>query len=233
MLRLAVARLPASAASRVAPAWFGQSERRRWDSTSPAARPAFVASRALLRELLEAGTGVAGEAWRVSAEAGQAPVATSEDPAAPAMHVSLSHRLGWVAAAVCDTPVGIDLECDRPPRSDPHERALLMLAPEELDHWRLVPADEREDALLAYWTAKEAWFKAAPPPSAPWDFRRVQAGPCEPAGARANVRTWRARPVHLALACANARALATACCEGLPPLDGQGWWRVDAIAPPS
>ncbi len=224
MLRLAVARLPAPAASDAMPPWFGESERRRWQALGVAARPAFAASRALLRELLQAATGVAGDAWRVSAEAGQAPVATSDDRAAPAVHVSLSHRLGWVAAAVADAPVGIDIECDRPARSDPAERAALMLSPADLDDWQAIPAEGREDALLARWTAKEAWFKAAPPQLVPWDFRRVRARACEPADARANVRAWRARPVHVALACADARALAPARCEGLPPPDDESWW---------
>ena len=230
MLRLAVVRLSAPAVPGAMPPWFCESERRRWEQLGVAARPAFGASRALLRELLHAATGVAGDAWRVSAEAGQAPVATADAPAAPAVHVSLSHRLGWVAAAVADVAVGIDIECDRPARSDAAERAALMLSPADLGDWQAVPAEGREHALLARWTAKEAWFKAAPPQSVPWDFRHMRARACEPADARANVRTWRARPVHVALACADARALAQARCDGLPPPDDESWWALAAAS---
>jgi 4'-phosphopantetheinyl transferase EntD len=228
MLRVAVGRVVQPAAGeQAAPAWFGGSERRRWQQLGPGARPAFVASRALLRELLQSATGVPAAAWDVSAEAGSAPVASSS-AAVGAVHVSLSHRLGWVAAAVADGAVGVDVECDRPARSDPDERAALMLSPEELLAWRSVPAGEREPALLARWTAKEAWFKAAPPQSAPWDFRRAGASTRD--RAHANVRTWRAAPVHVALCCGDARALAEARCDGLPPLDGEALWHVAAVA---
>ena len=232
MLRVAVARVAPSSGSgddAAMPGWLGGSERRRVATLPPAARRAFIASRGLLRELLQSATGVPAAAWDVSAEAGSAPVATS--PAAPdGVHVSLSHRLGWVAAAVADSVVGVDVECDRLVRSDVDERAALMLSPQELADWPSMPAGGREAALLARWTAKEAWFKACPPQVAPWDFRRVHARACALADARANVRTWRAAPVHVALCCDDRRALADARCEGLPPLDDEAAWHVAAAA---
>ena len=217
--------MPEPSADAAAPAWLGTSERARWPQLNAGARAAFVASRALLRELLQASTGVPFDAWQVSADARQAPRASA--PEVDVVHVSLSHRLGWVAAAAGDTALGIDVEVDREPRSDPDERAALMLASDELAEWRRVPAPAREAALLARWTAKEAWFKASPPRSAPWDFRLVRARACAPADA--NVRTWRAAPVHVALCCADARALAAARCDGLPPAGDEAFWRVDAV----
>src|ERR1700712_3015447 len=81
-----------------------------------------AASRALLRELLQAATGVRASDWHVSGPAGIAPVARpAPGVRAEPVHVSLSHRLGWVAAAVSDAPVGIDVECERPPRSEAAE----------------------------------------------------------------------------------------------------------------
>jgi len=229
MLRVAVAPVAPSSidVDAAMPGWLGGSERRRWTTLAPKSRPAFVASRALLRELLQAITGVPAAAWDVSAEAGGAPVATAAD-APGAVHASLSHRLGWVAAAVADAAVGVDVEVDRPARSDPGERAGLILSPEELAAWRSVPASDRAAALLARWTAKEAWFKASPPRSAPWDFRHVLAREGAPADARANVRTWRAAPVHVAVCCADPRALAAARCDGLPRIDDERWWQVGA-----
>ena len=90
----------------------------------------------------------------------------------------------------------------------------------------LASAPAREAGLLARWTAKEAWFKACPPQSAPWDFRRVRARPCPPG--QANVRTWRAAPVIVALSCADAPALAAACCDGLPRAADEAFWHVAA-----
>jgi len=232
MLRLAVAPVTEAAPGGIAgmPAWLGPSERQRWTQLAPAARAPFAASRALLRELLQAATGVPADAWEVSAQAGSAPAAraTHGDAAPAALHVSLSHRLGWVAAAVADVPVGIDLECERPPRSDPAGRAALMLSPAERLAWDELAPDAREPALLARWTAKEAWFKACPPGAAPWDFRRVAARAC--ACAQANVRTWSAAPWHVALCCADARALSGARCAGLAPDAATSSWFVHRVA---
>jgi len=234
VLRVAVARVapsPGSGDDAAMPGWLGASEWQRLATLPPTARRAFIASRSLLRELLQSATGVPAAAWNVSAEAGLAPVATAPD-ASGAVHVSLSHRLGWVAAAVADVVVGVDVECDRPARSDVDDRAALMLSPEELADWPALPAGDREAALLARWTAKEAWFKTSPPEAAPWDFRRVRASACGPADARANVRTWRATPVHLALCCGDARALAEARCDGLPPVVAETFWHVAAAVRP-
>jgi len=231
MLRLAVARVTATTPGAVAmPAWLGDSERRRWSQLAPGKQAPFAASRALLRELLQAATGVPAGAWDVSAQAGSAPMAhaTRCDLAPAAVHVSLSHRLDWVAAAVADAPVGVDLECEQPPRSDPGERAALMLAPAEHVAWNDLAPDAREAALLSRWTAKEAWFKARPAGAAPWDFRQVSARACAPA--KANVRTWAAAPLHVAVCFAGARALADACCAGVAPDASTTSWFVDCAA---
>ena len=232
MLRVAVARVAEATSGDASemPAWLGDSERQRWSQLVPAARAPFAASRALLRELLQAATGVPAGAWDVSAQAGAAPTAraTLGEAASAAIHVSLSHRLGWVAAAVADAPVGVDIECERPPRSDPAERAALMLSSAERLAWDELAPGAREPALLALWAAKEAWFKASPPGAAPWDFRRAAVHAC--AHAQANVRTWSAPPLHVALCGVDARALAGARCEGLAPHASTSYWSVHRIA---
>lgn len=233
MLRVAVARVPAQPATgdAAAPAWLGESERVRWAQLAPVARAAFVASRALLRALVSASTGAPQECWEVSAQAGSGP---SVRPlragiATRTIHASLSHRAGWVAAAVADSPVGVDVELERPARTDPCERAALMLSPAELDAWESLPASAREATLLTRWTAKEAWFKASPHQDAAWDFRRIAARACAPADA--NVRTWTSLPLHVALCCTDAEALARVGCDGLDAartLDG--FWNVHRVA---
>jgi phosphopantetheinyl transferase len=220
MLRIAVARVYPSDDD-APPAWLGDAERRRWAELSPASRREFVAGRGLLRELLGDATGVAPAAWDVGARAGTAPVARAPGSGDDAIHASLSHRLGWVAAAVADAPVGVDIELERPARTDIGERAALMLAPAELPAWSSLPAPEREGALLTRWTAKEAWFKASPAGAAPWDFRQVAARACDPA--HANVRTWAAPPLHVALCAADPHALAAADCAGLAGANSFFW----------
>jgi phosphopantetheinyl transferase len=204
-----------------APAWMGEAERRRSVQGSATARAEFIAGRALLRRVLEGATGFPPEAWSVSADAGRAPLVRGPSH----VHASLSHRLGWVAAAVSDSPVGIDVECLRPGRSTPHERACLMLASEELPAWNALRPAARESALLERWTAKEAWFKAAPVQDAAWDFRRVVASACE--AARANVRVWLAPPLYVAVCSHHPGALAEAQCEALPGAhEASTFWHV-------
>lgn len=211
-------------------ACFCSSERRRWAGLAPEARRQFVASRALLRALLEAATEVPAAAWELAAEAGAAPAPRASGVAENAIHASLSHRLGWVAAAVADRPVGVDIECERPPRSDARERAALLLSPAELAHWQALPAAEREGALLTRWTLKEAWYKASPPEAAPWDFRQVVALACAPG--QANARAWTAPPLHVALCCEDPDALAEVACEGLDEAAVRtSFWRIERAAP--
>ena len=231
MLRVAIAPAPDRPDDGVdaLAGWAGESERRRWHTLSPSARRGFVASRRLLRDLLQAVTGVRGEDWEVSAEPGTAPVPRPLHGDVPRLVASLSHRLGWVAAAVADRSVGIDIECDRPARSDPAERAALMLAAGELADWRTLPEEVRESALLARWTAKEAWFKASPPGDAPWDFRQVVARTCAPEAA--NVRLWHAPPLHVAVCCPDAGALAAVRCDGLPDVAKSTCWHVERVQP--
>jgi phosphopantetheinyl transferase len=215
MLRVAVARTQdvPGAADDSPPAWMGGAERARWADLAGASRRDFSAGRGLLRTLLHARTGADAAAWDVSAGSGTAPLARSRAGAGD-VPASLSHRLGWVAAAIADGRVGVDIECERPARTDPAERAALMLQAAEMDDWIALPCEQRESALLTRWTAKEAWFKASPPGAAPWDFRRVVARACPPA--QANVRVWATPPLHVAVCCPTARDLADAQCEGLP-----------------
>jgi 4'-phosphopantetheinyl transferase len=200
------------------PASFGRAERERWDMLPPSARASFVASRLLLRRLLARASGVPEAEWTVSATAGRAPVAarSGEVPGSDGARtpgVSLSHRLGWVCAATGPGEIGVDIEVDRPARTESSDRAALILAAVELAAWHALAPDERDASLLACWTAKEAWFKSRPPGHAPWDFRSVVARACDPS--RANVRVWRAPPLHVAVCCGQALELANAACCGL------------------
>jgi len=231
MLRIAVARIAAAPADsgHAGPAWLGDSERRRWMALRSAARREFAASRVLVRQLLQEASGIAADLWHLTADADSAPVATAPGLRTATIHASLSHRLGWVAAAVSDAAVGVDIECERPARSDAHERAALMLSPAELAQWQALPADELDAALLTAWTVKEAWFKASPPEAVPWDFSRVVARACLPG--QANARTWAASPLHVALCCDRPQELAAAACTGLDDAAARtSFWRVGPVA---
>ena len=217
-----------------APTWMSAGERQRWMALTDVGRGAFAASRRLLRDALAAATGLAADGWQVSAEAGSAPLASRLDGERMiAPQVSIAHRLGWVAVAVGAADggaIGVDIECDRPSRSDPSERAALVLPPGEFVRWQALDAGEHEAALLRAWVAREAWFKAAGA-GAQWDFRRLAAQPCD--AADANVRLWESGPVRMALCARDAVALAGASCSGWPASADVrcSSWRVSVLAP--
>ncbi|MDR7384620.1 4'-phosphopantetheinyl transferase family protein [Promicromonospora iranensis] len=76
-----------------------------------------------------------------------------------ALDYSVSHTRAWVLVAVVgDGRVGADLDA-RPADGDLDDLAAAALTPAERRSWRRLPARERADALLAYWTRKEATTK--------------------------------------------------------------------------
>jgi phosphopantetheinyl transferase len=215
-------------------AWLGPEERARLASFGPGRQRMFLAARALLRRELETATGIEPARWDVSARPGCAPVARlrEQGDGARAPAVSLSHRLGWVAAATADAAlgaIGVDVECRRPSRTAVSERAALMLSCDQLTAWQRLRDEDREPALLRAWVAKEAWYKAMPAGAAPWDFRRLACDPCE--RAQANVRVWQAGELFVALCCHDARALGETRCDGLPDGDvAESRWHVRVSA---
>lgn len=225
VLLLATARIDdvlarAGCGSNELPAMFGDAERERWRGLGSSGRAAFVASRWLMRSLLERMTGTAAGEWALSSVPGRAPTAHRHAEMARFVNdappsISMSHRLGWVCAATGRGALGVDIEVERPPRSDLAGRAALMLAADEWTQWHRLDPQERESALLICWTAKEAWFKASPPDTAPWDFRRVVARACAPA--QANVRVWSAAPMHVAVCHSSTSKPSDASCEGFDP----------------
>ncbi|MFD2028683.1 4'-phosphopantetheinyl transferase family protein [Promicromonospora aerolata] len=74
---------------------------------------------------------------------------------------SVSHTRAWVLVAVVgDGRVGANLDA-RPADGDVEDLAAAVLTPAERRAWRRLPARDRADALLAYWTRKEATAKLA------------------------------------------------------------------------
>ena len=77
------------------------------------------------------------------------------DGVVQALFVSFSHTAGLGAAALHDTPVGIDLERER--AIDPRATKFFLRD----DELAIASACRVENALLHWWCAKEAAFKLA------------------------------------------------------------------------
>jgi 4'-phosphopantetheinyl transferase len=134
----------------------GPAEPARWLSTSEQARIAqlrmaarrahYLAGHWLARELLARHLGGDAGRWHLLERRSQPPAVQGHE----AMHVSISHSADWIAVAVADGPVGIDLEA---------RGRVLDAAVESLLRNDGEPGGLDADALLERWVAKEAWLK--------------------------------------------------------------------------
>lgn len=139
-------------------AWLTPAERERLRTiTAPARQEAFLAGhwQARKRAAQRLGLALHSIAWAVQARGRpQLQVAGEALP----LHVSISHSDGWLAVAVADVPVGIDLELPRRPRDWRKLAAFVLTAEEGGD---LEAHAERAQAALfrRLWALKEAHAK--------------------------------------------------------------------------
>jgi len=104
-----------------------------------------------------------------------------------ALQVSLSHSGGWLAVALADAPVGVDIELPRRDR-DWEALARFVFSPEELRSLRDGDAAARARLFHAFWTLKEARGKRTGEGLRPKAARTVTATACAPG--RAEAVSW-------------------------------------------
>lgn len=115
----------------------------------------FSAARGWLRHVLAAVLGVEPAAVPLSEDAGKPRLLPSGSP--PRFNVSHAGELAVVAVASFE--VGVDIEDARAGRRWSGV-VPVTCAPREAAALAELPEDEREEAFLAVWTAKEAYLKA-------------------------------------------------------------------------
>lgn len=137
--------------------FFSDSERQRHATFAASARrEQFTAARWLMRCLLVDLHGGVPAQWQLSAEASTAPRVIA--PSALPLHIGLSHSGDWVACAVANAPVGIDLETTtRARKVGPLARQACT--PDEQRLLLEMKSHEQLDAFYRMWTLKEAWLK--------------------------------------------------------------------------
>ncbi len=117
-----------------------------------AARPSFLARRALLRRFVAMRIDVPPDRVVIDTDGGRPRLAPPHD----ALFVSASSREGWLAFAIGRRPLGIDLE-----RVDAGgEPAWNVMTAGEQARLRELPPADRWAGFLADWTVKEAYLKA-------------------------------------------------------------------------
>ena len=124
----------------------------RFRSSADAVR--CLAAEALLRHALRCAYGLEAETLTVAVDGLGKPFLANH----PRVHFSLSHSGAWVGCALCDGPVGLDIEDGR--RIDDLPTAPFMSLV-EWDRYRNLPANARPGAFYRLWTLKESVLKAA------------------------------------------------------------------------
>lgn len=155
--------------------------------------------------MLAASFGGRAEDFELDATAGAAPRLGGH----PGLHLSVSHSGEWVAAAIADRAVGIDIE-GLGARRDPQRFARWVCSPDEWTGWRALDGMAADDALIAHWTRKEAWLKRDGGAVLLTRMRQLHADAVD--APSANVATWRVGDQAMLSLCAD--AVATACFDG-------------------
>lgn len=201
--------------------WLSPSERERYAGLRVASRAnQFLAGHWLVREGLAARYGGEPKDWPLRERRSLPPRPERQD--CPAQ-VSIAHSGDWVAAAVADEPIGIDLE-QRRPRPGLLAFAHLLRAEDD-------PPEPDEDALLQRWVIKEAWIKRHGFSALPERLAGLAIRPCSPD--RADVRLWSSDALHLGVCLEPAIREAAAASESLREpasaslsLATPGYWQV-------
>ncbi|RZU03018.1 4'-phosphopantetheinyl transferase family protein [Rivibacter subsaxonicus] len=166
MLRLALASIDALLAAQAEPLSTAEQARAAGLASLPRRRQ-YLAARQLLRRLLrEVGETREGDALPLSAEG--RPLLLDR----PALQLSISHSGPWVACALADRPVGVDIERERPGRD------LVGLG-------AAIGAAAEPQAFYTAWTLKEAVLKRSGQEIGLERLARWRPEPASPAAASA------------------------------------------------
>lgn len=170
--------------------WLSDSERARVATLKiNARREHFLAGHWLVRELLSRAFGETPIYWSLQERKSMAPKVIHGDQE---IEISISHSGDWIAAAVANVAIGIDLE-QRPRLLDASIEALLLNTGE-------MSGSLDNDTLLQRWVAKEAWIKARAGTALPTQLKNLQLNPASLE--RAEVQIHNHEKFHFALAIA-------------------------------
>ena len=164
--------------------WLTEAERQRLHGISAAARrDSFLAGHWQARLLAAQWLRLDARRVMLDAHADGRPLLRVDGAAVP-LHVSLSHSGGWLALALADAPVGIDIELPQRER-DWEALARFVFSPEERQRLRDAEDAARANVFHTLWTLKEARGKRGGEGLQPRAARTVTAQPADPAGAEA------------------------------------------------
>jgi len=200
MTHLVLARCqPVLSSAPAGTAWLHPSEQQRYQSfTQPRRQIQFLASRWLARQLLSQAMGGDCADWPLLAHAGQPPGIAAH----PELHLSISHSGDWLAVALAEQPVGVDIE-HIVANSNSMARAEIVANHNEISDLSSQVSIARQATYFTRgWTLKEAWLKRH---GLGLDFALMQRLHYRPTRARApQAHSWKLNNHPLCLALVSA-----------------------------
>ena len=121
---------------------------------NPVARARFEIGRGLRRKMLSEVVGVSADKLRFVDERDGKPQVLNAD----GCDFNISHSGDYVAVAVAQVAVGVDIEKIRPVR-EMDSIVARYFHPDEGEAWRSIDAGLREEAFFLLWSAREAAMK--------------------------------------------------------------------------
>jgi 4'-phosphopantetheinyl transferase len=141
------------------------------------------------------------------------------DGAPSPLSLSLSHSGDWLACAIANVPVGIDVELPRRVRNL-QALARFTFAPEEVERLLRMPEEKRPSAFHMLWTLKEARGKRSGEGLLPEQSRRINTLQSE--AGEADAIGWSFHDGALALAVDAGTEISV---EGGEALGSPAFWR--------
>ena len=196
--------LPLASAAAAAEArgldWLSETERHRFLTiAAPERRASFLAGHWQARWLAAQWLQLDVQRIALDAQANGRPLLRVDGEVAP-LHVSLSHSGDWLALALADAPVGVDVELPRRER-DWEALARFVFSHEEQQRVRDAAGPARAAVFHTLWALKEAHGKRQGVGLQPRAARAVAARPAAEGG-RAEALAWAFGKGALALAMA-------------------------------
>lgn len=183
---LRIADVVAQAAAHADP-WLTEAERLRLGAMrAPARRDSFIAGHWQARQLAAQQLGIAWQRITLHAHADGRPQ-LCVDGGDAALHVSISHSGDWLALAVAEAAVGVDIELPRSSR-DWGALAKFVCSPDELAYLQQQPAELKQAAFHQLWTLKEAHGKRSGEGLQPKQAQLLTAQPTD--AENADATTW-------------------------------------------
>ena len=161
-----------------------------------ARRDSFLAGHWQARKLVARWLGVRSARISLASFADGRPSVCLDDDPVP-LSLSLSHSGDWLAVALGEVAVGVDVELPRRLR-DIDALAGFMFSRSDLQRLQAADAGERERVFLELWALNEARVKRTGEGLHPRASRELGVRPCDVT--EAQVLTWRFRNGALALA---------------------------------